>query len=355
MIDVIPYAGTLPDSFFEIPPRVYAADPLQPPEDRAQVEALFREESTRHDVTLLTDHRHLRLVGIFPHDEPETAFFGFWETTNDDALNRAAFARLTDDARRRGRQYLVGPLNFNTFQSYRLRLGGVPSWGRFDREPAQPAYYPALLDGLGFRVRQTFESRLIRPEAVPLAFGQKAALLEALAQIPFDFIPLHADSWRAHEADLFALVQAIFSANPGYRPVSFAQFRRLYHPDYAAGLCPQTSVLFRDRASGRLAALSWCLPNYAPLGLGTELPVFERDFPRLPEKILLAKTVGVHPDFRRRGLMNFLGAYGMVHFRERYEKVIFCLMRSDNASLHFSDSLPHETARYGLFEQALTF
>ena len=167
--------------------------------------------------------------------------------------------------------------------------------------------------------------------------------------MPFDFVPLNAETWARYEPELFRLVDQIFGANPGYRSISFEQFRLLYNAKYAAGLCPQTSVLFRDRATGQLAALSLCHPNYAPLGL-TAPPVFDHDFPRLSTKTLLAKTVGVHPDFRGRGLMNFLGAYGMVHFRERYEQVIFCLMRADNASLHFTNALPFERARYAVFE-----
>lgn len=349
-LELIAYAGALPPSFFAIPARVYADQPHRPPEDPGAVAQLFADEASRHDILICTDHERLRLVGMFPHDDPETAFFGFWETTHDPALNEAAFALLAREAQRRGRRRLRGPLHFNTFQSYRLRLGGVPSWGRFDREPINPAYYPTLLAGLGFAPVQHFESRLIRPDTIPRIFGEKTALLAALADLPFDFIPLDADAWRAHEAELFDLVHRIFSANPAYRAIPLAQFRRLYNPAYAAGLCPHTSVLLRDRATGRPAALSLCHPNYAPLGL-RELPRFARDFPKLPVRTLLAKTVGVHPDFRQRGLMNALGAYGMVHFRERYEQVIFCLMRADNPSLRFTDGLPAEVVQYALFER----
>lgn len=348
-LDLIPYAGVLPASFFQIPARVYDQI-LRPPEDERAVSQLFADEAPRHDIVLLTDHECLRLVGIFPKDDPATAFFGFWETTDDPALNRDAFTLLADEARRRGRSRLLGPLNFTTYQSYRLRLGGVPSWGHFDREPFNPTYYPALLEGLGFAPVQHFESRLIRPDTVPQVFGEKAALLAALDQLPYDFIPLDAAAWAAHEPEIFELVQQVFGTNPAYRAIPYAQFRRLYNPTYAAGLCPHTSVLFRDQTTGRLAALSLCHPNYAPLGL-SEPPDFHRDFPRLPEKTLLAKTVGVHPDFRKRGLMNALGAYGMVPFRERYEQVIFCLMRADNPSLYFSNGLPVEVARYALFER----
>ena len=348
----LPFEGELPPSFFAIPHGVYAGRPHQPYERAETVLDLFRAEAARNDTVVYTDHAQLRVVGIYPH-EGEEAYFGFWETTDDLALNQAAFQLLGREARRRGYARVVGPLNFSTFYPYRLRLGGVPSWGLFDREPVHPAYYPALLAQLGFTPTLAFESRLIRPAAVPLAYSNKATLLAALQQLPFDFIPLTADTWREHETELFELVDRIFSGNPAYRSIPPAQFRQLYNAEYAAKLCPHTSVLFRDKASAQLVALSFCHPNYASLQLGSTLPSFARDYPRLTERILLAKTVGVHPDFRNQQLMNYLGAYGMMSFRELYDQVIFCLMRSDNFSRHFTDDLPFEAAHYALFSQDL--
>ncbi|HEX8658475.1 MAG TPA: hypothetical protein VF690_13105 [Hymenobacter sp.] len=348
----LPFEGELPASFFSIPAVVYAGNPHRPYECADTVLNLFRAEATRNDTVVYTDHAHLRVVGIYPHDGQE-AYFGLWETTHDLALNQAAFRLLAQEAQRRGYARLVGPLSFSTFYPYRLRLGAAPSWGMFDREPVNPAYYPELLTQMGFTPTLTFESRLIRPDAVPLAYSNKATLLAALQQLPFDFIPLNADTWHEHHAELFELVGRVFSGNPAYRSIPLAQFRQLYNAEYAAKLCPHTSVLFRDKASAQLVALSFCHPNYASLHLGSTPPNFARDYPRLMERILLAKTVGVHPDFRNQQLMNYLGAYGMMSFRELYDQVIFCLMRSDNFSRHFTDDLPFEVAQYALFGQDL--
>ncbi len=346
------FVNQLPPAFLEIPAAIYAGQSFQLVENPEALLELFRAEAERNDIVILTHPAGLRVAGIFPHEGTD-AYFGFWETIDDLALNREAFACLTDEARRLGYQRLLGPLNFNTFHAYRLRLGAAPSWQVFDREPRNPPYYPALLAQLGFAPALTFESRLIRADAVPEAYGRKADLLAAFQTIPYDLIPLNPDTWREHETELQPLIDAVFGANPGYRPLPPAQFRQLYNAGFAAGLCPHTSVLFRDWATGRLVAFSFCQPNYAPLGLGLTPPVFARDYPRLAHKVLLAKTVGVHPDFRQQQLMSYLGAYGMMQFRELYAEIIFCLMRSDNFSRHFTDGLPAEVAHYALFEQAL--
>ncbi|AYA35817.1 hypothetical protein D3Y59_01400 [Hymenobacter oligotrophus] len=351
----IPYQGQLPDWFWQVPARVYQNQPYRPDENPALTEQLFAHEAERNGIVLFgTADAGLRLAGIFPKNSSD-AYFGFWETLNDAANNEAAFAALADEARQQGYSRLVGPLNFSTYHAYRLRLGEQPpSWGHFDREPVNPAYYPGLLTALGFQPISTFESRLIRPETVPAVFADKDMLLRELGKIPYDFIPLTPEVWEQHEPEIYELVQAIFGANPAYRPVSLKQFRLLYNRHYAERLCPYTSVLFRDQANGQLAALSFCHPNYQALQLPAhEHPVFERDFAKLPRKVLLAKTVGVHPEYRQRGLMSYMGAYGMVHFRERYEEVIFCLMRTGNYSLHFTDGLDYEVAEYALFGKEL--
>lgn len=344
-VERMPFQGTLPDIFFSM---TTSSD-----EDPAFVQNLFWLEADRNETILYTAATVLRLVGIFPQDSDE-AYFGFWETANDATLNQHAFALLEVDARQRSRTILIGPVQFNTFQRYRLRLTEAPSWGRFDREPVNPAYYPSLLTQMGFRVRSRFESRLIRHQAIPDAYEDKRNLLAELAQIPFDYIPLNPETWQRYEDELFTLVHQVFSANPAYRPVSSAQFNLLYNRRFAEALCPYSSVLFRDQQTGQLVALSFCHPNYQSLALPAgESPAFIRDFPRLDKKTLLVRSVGVHPDFRQRGLMSFLGAYGMMRFRDLYDEVIFCLMRTDNFSLHFSDGMPRETAQYALFEKEL--
>ena len=351
-IDRLSYTDQLPDAFFFGFGNTVAG--YRSNEKSAVVRELFRMEAARNEIIIYTAERPvLQLVGIFPHDATD-AYFGYWETANDLVINQQAFALLEQDARQRGRTVLIGPMNFNTFHRYRLRLSPEPSWGRFDREPVNPAWYPGLLEQLGFRVRSRFESRLLRPEAIPIAYRQKEPLLAGLRQVPFDFIPLNPDTWQTHEANLFELVHQVFQANPAYKPIPKAQFDLLYNRRFAEQLCPHSSVLLRDRASGKLVGLSFCQPNYQSLPFAPdETPNFVRDYPRLAKKTLLVKTVGIHPAFRNRGLMSCLGAYGMLRFQALYDEVIFCLMRSDNFSRHFSDGLSYERAEYALFEKSL--
>lgn len=313
---------------------------------------LLEQKAHSHEIIIYTDHQALRLLGIFPH-EGQDAYFAWWETTNDPEKTRQAFSMLQADARVKGKLSVSGPYHFNTFHRYRLRLD-EPSWQLFDREPVNPIYYPSLLEGIGFSKALTFESRLIHAQAIPALYQDKQFFVNSLRQLPFRFIPLTPQYWQRYEQEIFALVQAIFSQNPGYRPVAEQEFRLLYNQAFAEKLCPESSVLFQDKKTGRLAAMSFCHPNYRSLKLAPEqVPVYARDFPNLKKKVMLAKSVGVHPDYRQQGMMSYLAAYAMQSFHELYDEALFCLMRSDNHSLQFTDGLPYESAHYTLYRKEI--
>ena len=73
----IRYSGTLPESFFTIPRKIYEDLNFFPEESREDVETLFRLKEKDHKIILYTDHTNLRLVGIFPQKTTE-AYFGYW-------------------------------------------------------------------------------------------------------------------------------------------------------------------------------------------------------------------------------------------------------------------------------------
>jgi ribosomal protein S18 acetylase RimI-like enzyme len=353
MLTIMSYTGQLPADFAALGQAPYAQLPYGPADEEPLAERLCQQLAHEFAIIFYTAPG-LRLAGLFPKAAgSEAAYFGFWETADDLQLNEAAFYALTAEASRRGLHRVVGPLHFSTYFRYRLRLGAAaPSWQQFDREPVNPPYYPALLEQLGFQPTLTFESRRLGADAVALVYRQQQAALAQLATLPFDFIPLNAEAWAALENEVFELIREVFGLNPAYRAVSRSQFNLLYNAEYAAGLCPHSSVLFRHRPTGRLAAISLCQPNYFPLQLPhAEAPDFQRHYPQLTHRTLLAKTVGVHPGFRAQGLQALLAAYAMQSFREYYDDIIFCLMRSDNLSLRFSEGLPMEVARYALFEK----
>jgi hypothetical protein len=346
----IEYSGSFPKGFFTIPKKIYKDLDFLPEESEKYVKELFDLKMEDHKIIIYTDHENIRLTGIFPKAE-DHCYFGYWESINDLELNKELFEMLHKDAILLAREKIIGPMHFNTFHRYRLRLRDVPSWGMFDREPVNPTYYPELLEKLGFNTGLTYESRYIPASEIEKIYRDKEKFVSTVEEIPYEIIPLNSENWITYEDDIFKLVENIFAENPGYNPINFSEFLLLYNQDFADKLCPNTACLFRDKETGKLVSLSFCLPNYKDLEI--ENPRFEPDFFKLKNPTLLAKTLGVHPRYRNMNLMNYSGAYGMLSFREVYEDIIFCLMKTDNHSLHFTEGIPCEKAFYALYEKQL--
>lgn len=344
---------SLPDSFFSIFVTIYSDLEFSPEETREEVEDLFELKSKDHDIVLYTDHLNLRLVGIFPK-KGTFALFGYWETKEEPDLNREAFELLEDDVLAYGKSTLTGPVHFNTFHRYRLRLGESPSWKMFDREPVNPIYYPQLLEDMNFRKSLTYESRRIPASEIRNIYRDKQKFVQGIEELAFTIIPLNQENWKNYEEEIFELVEAIFSANPGYKTVDSAEFKLLYNQKFSEKLCPFTASLFKDSTTGKLVALTFCHPNYKDIqGEINGAPSFIRDYPKLKNPTMLAKSSGVHPDYRKMNLMNYSGAYAMRSFRQLYEDTIFCLMKTDNYSRHFTDGIACEKAIYALYEKQL--
>jgi hypothetical protein len=103
-------------------------------------------------------------------------------------------------------------------------------------------------------------------------------------------------------------------------------------------------------------------PDYGPLlgpnnpdAVASEELSYQTHFERLPNpRRALAKTAGVHPDFRSLGLFTAMGCELSLRAEELYDELGAALVREDNNSRQFA--LRHGTAsqrHYGLFHKAL--
>lgn len=351
-IERIVYREELPASFFSIPKTIYAELPFNPAENSAAVQQLFLQQRLQNEIIIYTDHSSIRLTGIFDKQTNEVSF-GFWETVDDLSLNAGAFNMFFEDAMKHSATKITGPINFNTFNAYRLRNGAYPSWKKFDKEPVNPAYYSGFLEQLKFYEIHKYESQMIKSADIEKVYDDKLMLLEEVKNLPYQIIPLNEQTWCEYEDDIYALVVEAFSQNPAFKTIEKNAFLKIYNSDYAKALCPHTSVLFFDPVVNKIIAMSFCHPNYNSLQLPSHIkPEYSRDYQRLQHKTLLAKTIAVCPGYRQQGLMNYLGAYAMLSFKQYYSEVIFCLMRLGNHSLQFTKGLPYESAEYALYQKS---
>ena len=356
----------LPEAFIELPRRLYADDPHWLGEDVRALQWQFSTANPWFDsgrAWLGVLPGQARLAGFVREqliDGEPAAFFGFWESIDDPAPNRLLFQGLRDWARGQGAKRLYGPIDFSTFGSYRLRLDAFDA-GCFPGEPWNPPYYPALLESLGLRLRHRYFSTF--DELTKAAASARPRYLRLKPQLDevVRLVPMTGSFWMAHLDQLHALVDAVFGANFAYTPLSRTAFERHCGQALAERLCPHSSVLALAH-DGRIAGFFLTYPDFSPLlrqGNPQRLPAvgltLAEHFPLLPQpRQLLAKTAGVHPDFRKHGLFTALACEMLLRAEAHYQRIVGALVREDNNSRQFA--LRHTGSvlhHYGLYQSSL--
>ncbi|MFN3587456.1 MAG: hypothetical protein ACK4UT_08125 [Moraxellaceae bacterium] len=351
----------LPAGFLELPAAVYAGDPHWLGEDSAAVATQFSAANP-----WFADGRAMaavvpgraRLAGFIRDqliDGERAAFFGFWEGMDDPATHREVFRAVSDWARAQGATALYGPINFSTYGSYRLRLDAF-AHGAFPGEPWNPPYYPALLETLGAELRYRYFSTFAPVDAVVASVGPDFARVKPKLEQVLRLEAMTPAFWMAHLDELYGFVDEVFGGNFAYTRLTREEFGRHCGATFAERFCPETSVLARAH-DGRIAGFFLVYPDYAPLlrqGNPARLPasaVTYRDHAALlpAPRRALARTGGVHPDFRALGLFTAMGCELSLRAAGRYEDIAGTLVREDNHSRQFALRHGRAPHHYGLY------
>ncbi len=258
----------------------------------------------------------LWLTGCPSHLGLKTACVGDFQCGNANAgraLLDAAAALLA----RRGYDYLLGPMNGDTWHGYRLVVAGDGS-PAFPLEPANPAFYPDAFADFDVIARYT------SARSTQFALRDVEHYGRRLAQDGIRVRSLDAnragDELRAiHRVSLKA-----FSRNFLYSPISEAAFMALYRP-------------FIERS---LPHLIWLAENDTLQGYLFAVP-FGRS-------LIIKSCASLYP-----GLGGYLVEGAHRHAPGLYERVVHALMHEDNVSRNNSDKYARTFRRYALYGRRL--
>lgn len=356
----------LPEAFVELPAQVYAQDPHWLGEDDSALRAAFDASRNPWFATgrawLGVVPGRARVAGFFQPgqlvDGEPAVFFGYWECQPDTLEdNRALFDALRGWAREQGATRVYGPINFTTYGAYRIRLDGFAD-GAFPGEPWNPPHYAGMLAQLGFEERYRYQSTFNRTATILEAVKADYLRVKPTLEQTVTLEALTPAFWLAHLDELYGFVDQVFAGNFAYTPVSREAFVAQCGQPYADRFCPHTSVLARAH-DGRIAGFFLVYPDYAPLlRQGNPQRARAGDIryathaAQLPHpRRALAKTGGVHPDFRALGLFTAMGCELVLRAEGRYEELAATLVREDNRSLNFAARHGGRPHRYALYRQ----
>jgi len=366
----------LTGDFFQLARDIYKTDPHWICENEDKIRQQFSADNSyfeNNSAKVFIHKDKARLVGFYNTElkieGEKVAYFGFWETVEDDAINSSLFSDFESWAKNCGASRIYGPINFSTYQNNRLRIDAFDQ-APFIDEPYNPSYYPHLLAEQGYEIKYKYFTGI--NQNLPNLVQQLAPSFEMMQKKLdgiFHFEPLNEKVWLENLEKLYPLVDSIFSENFAYTPISWDNFKVQCGENFAKKMCPKTSMLVRDN-EGEIAAFFITYPDYGSLvnqqGLlqgsnlnGSDIS-FEQHYPLLQQpRLLLAKTTGIAHKYRAYGLFPLMIMKISSAAQAYYEHMAGAMGREDNPSLSIYHKLVAEGNRdfvprnYALFTKAL--
>ncbi len=361
----------LPAGFLELPHAVFAGDPEWIPEDSAAIARAFDPSANawfgQGEAATFCVPGSSRAAAFFQPslrvDGRRVAFFGTWCTAGDGG-DADVFRRVEEWARARGAEDVYGPIDFTTYGHYRIRLSAESDDARpFPDEPYNPRSWAGILEDCGYALDQQYLTQVGVAEAgLAVAAFKKPAIDGLLVQGYRVETFAHAD-WLDRLRELHGIVDAIFGGNFAYSPLSWETFAAKCGASFIRRADPDVSTACYA-PDGALAGFFLVYPHYGAVvrqGAGTDRVAatsldFATHWPALrrrPWRAAIAKTVGVSPAHRGKGVMAALTAGIFERGAERYPHWYGAMIRQGNRSSNYARGNTVGERWYGLFRKRL--
>jgi hypothetical protein len=223
-----------------------------------------------------------------------------------------------------GAQWVLAPIDGDTWHSYRIAVGGTERPFFAMEPPAHPILEAALLEA-GFTPQLHYLSA-----EVPLS-GHRVPYLRSTR---LSLRPFNPHEPEAELESMYRVASVAFQAAPLFSALDFDAFAALYRPALAK-LTPEL-VLFAEDERGETAGFLFGFPDWAE-GTATPRAAILKTYAALKPGTGAALAAAFHDQARRLG----------------FETVIHALMHEDNRSRRHSHLLGGSPfRRYALFARA---
>lgn len=238
-------------------------------------------------------------------------------------------------AKASGAQVIVGPVQGDTWHSYRCVLtdsGASPFFLEpFRGENDNYRELSEVLAARGYRVIARFLSTSIPAGATDSGARAIDQIAPGLTVTAFD-----SQDFMGQLEDIYRLSILAFKDNYLYKPITFEKFVDLYRPLQSLIKSELVTMVYDGQ---ELVGLSLSLP----------------DFNETDKIRFILKTLVRHPAKKYSGLGRALVQESVnVAARQGFEQVIFALYKADGSSAYIADFYPTTVVRtYGLYARDL--
>jgi GNAT superfamily N-acetyltransferase len=259
---------------------------------------------------------------------------GHYAAATDDA-GAAVLAAAQERLREAGCTLAIGPMNGNTWRSYRFitEPGDQPP---FFLEPSNPPEWPLQFERAGFSSLASYfsalNSDLSRPDP------RLEALEKKIAEAGVVIRSANSDL-RRELAKIYAVSQISFRQNFLYTEIPETEFIAMYEP--VLPVARPELVLLAEHA-GQCVGYVFAIPDFAQKARGQDVDTF------------IVKTVSILPQQDLRGLGTLLVAHAQQRGHELgFQRCIHALMFEDNISLNISRHYATMMRKYTLYSKDL--
>jgi GNAT superfamily N-acetyltransferase len=268
------------------------------------------------------------------YERHRVGVIGHYAAASDDAAT-ALLASAQQRLRVTECTFAIGPMNGNTWRSYRF-VTGRGEEPPFFLEPANPPEWPAQFERAGFSSLVSYfsalNSDLSRPDP------RLDALEKKVAEAGIVLRSANADL-RRELKNIYAVSKISFRQNFLYTEIPEAEFVAMYEP--VLPMARPELVLIAERR-GQCVGYLFAIPDFAQKARGAEVDTF------------IVKTVSILPQPELRGLGTLLVARAQQLGREMgFRRCIHALMFENNVSLNISRHYAAVMRKYTLYSRDL--
>lgn len=258
------------DLFIDLPWKIYKDDPNWVPPLRIAVKDLldvkknpFFKHAYMHPVLAFRDGVCVgRIVGVVDdsHNEfhaEKTAFFGFFESINDEKVSHALLDEVSRWAKSKGMTMLRGPMNPSTNHECGLLVEG------YNDPPSvmmtyNPPYYATLLEKWGLTKSKDLYAFTIDGNRVKFSDRIMAQAEKLRRGNIVTFRPVNLSKFDEEIEKILEIYNDAWEKNWGFVPMSPDEFRHMAK-DMKAILDPELLLIAEVR--GKPAAFALTLPD----------------------------------------------------------------------------------------------
>jgi GNAT superfamily N-acetyltransferase len=269
------------------------------------------------------------------YEQHRVGVTGHYAAVSDDAA-AVVLAAAEERLRAAGCTWAIGPMNGNTWRSYRFvtERGEQPT---FFLEPANFPEWPLQFERAGFWSLASYFSAL--NSDLSRSSPRIDAIEKKIAEAGVVIRSANSDVGRELDG-IYAVSQISFRHNFLYTEIPKAEFISMY--ELVLPVARPELVLIAERSSECVGYL-FAIPDLAMKARGLEVDTF------------IIKTVSILPQPELRGLGTLLVSRAQQLGREmRFRRCIHALMFEDNISLNISRHYATVMRKYTLYAKDLT-